>query len=68
MIYTHLPASKAYQFLDPPIDSDCFFALPYVSVPYFQNNLNIANFDSSNLELVNDQGKGRYFMVKDDFA
>lgn len=55
MIYTHLPASKAYQFLDPPIDSEIYFALPYVCVPYFQNNLYLAKFDSSNLELVDDQ-------------
>lgn len=57
MIYTHLPASKAYQFLDPPIDPDTYFALPYVCVPYFQYNLNIVNFDSSSLELVDDSGK-----------
>lgn len=57
MIYTHLPASKAYQFLDPPIDPEVYFALPYVCVPYFQYNLNVVNFDSSSLELVDDSGK-----------
>jgi transglutaminase/protease-like cytokinesis protein 3 len=56
MIYTHLPSSKAYQYLDPPIEAETFFALPHVCAPYFLYNMSVVNFDPTNIELVDDQG------------
>ncbi|KAI9287851.1 hypothetical protein BC943DRAFT_274142, partial [Umbelopsis sp. AD052] len=55
MIYTHLPSSKGCQYLDPPIETETFFALPHVCAPYFLYNMSVVNFDPTNIELVDDQ-------------
>jgi transglutaminase/protease-like cytokinesis protein 3 len=57
MIYTHFPASIQDQFLDPPVTSALFFALPHVRTPFFKHHLQVLDYEFTFLELVDDDGE-----------
>jgi len=58
--YTHIPSSFEQQHICPPIAPDILLALPCACPPYFRNNLQMVDYDTSlfrieNLELVHVQ-------------
>ena len=55
--YTHIPSNFEQQHICPPIAPDILLALPCACAPYFRNNIQIIDYDTSllrieNLELV----------------
>ena len=64
--YTHVPSNFEQQHICPPIAPDVLLALPCACSPYFRNNIQMIDFDTSllrieNLELVHVQ-----FTVQED--
>lgn len=58
--YTHVPSNFGQQHICPPIAPDILLALPCACPPYFSNNLQMVDYDTSllrieNLELVHIQ-------------
>ena len=58
--YTHIPSNYEQQHICPPIATDILLALPCACPPYFKNNIQMVDFDTSllrieNLELVHIQ-------------
>lgn len=60
MCYTHIPSLFEQQHICPPIETDVLLALPCACPPYFKNQIQLVNYDTSllrieNLELVHIQ-------------
>ena len=58
--YTHVPSNFEQQHICPPIAPDVLLALPCACPPYFRNNIQMVDYDTSllrieNLELVHIQ-------------
>lgn len=58
--YTHIPSNFKQQHICPPIAPDILLALPCACPPYFRNNIQMIDYDTSllrieNLELVHIQ-------------
>ena len=58
--YTHIPSNFEQQHICPPIAPDVLLALPCACPPYFRNNIQMIDYDTSllrieNLELVHIQ-------------
>ena len=58
--YTHIPSNFEQQHICPPIAPDVLLALPCACPPYFRNNIQMVDYDTSllrieNLELVHIQ-------------
>ena len=58
--YTHIPSNFEQQHICPPIAPDVLLALPCACPPYFRNNIELVDYDTSllrieNLELVHIQ-------------
>ena len=58
--YTHIPSNFEQQHVCPPIAPDILLALPCACPPYFRNNIQLIDYDTSllrieNLELVHIQ-------------
>ncbi|KAI9597225.1 hypothetical protein BDF19DRAFT_383575, partial [Syncephalis fuscata] len=49
--YTHFPADPTYQYLQPPISSALFRALPFVKGAYFDHDVDLFRFTHNQIEL-----------------
>lgn len=44
MIMTHFPKSSHDQYLNPPLNSQAFFSIPYVRQPFFRHGLKVLKY------------------------
>ena len=51
--YTHIPSILEQQHICPPISHDILLALPCACQPYFKNNLQMLDYDTSLVRLEN---------------
>lgn len=64
--YTHVPLLPESQHIVPPLPHEVLLALPCACPPYFVNDLQIADFDTSLLNLENLEMAHIHFFVPDD--
>ncbi|OMP85676.1 cytokinesis protein 3 [Diplodia seriata] len=64
--YTHVPLLPEAQHIIPPISHEVLMALPCACPPYFMNDIEIADFDTSLLSLENLEMAHIHFFVPED--
>jgi hypothetical protein len=64
--YTHVPFCPEQQHIVPPVPNEVLLSLPCACPPYFRNNIEIYDFDTSLLHLENMEMAHVQFMVPED--
>ena len=64
--WTHVPLLPEQQHIVPPVAHEVLMALPCACPPYFKNNVQISEFDTSMLHLENLEMTHLYFVVPED--
>ncbi|KAL1635802.1 hypothetical protein SLS56_001497 [Neofusicoccum ribis] len=64
--YTHVPLLPESQHIVPPLPHEVLMALPCACPPYFINDIQIADFDTSLLNLENLEMAHVHFFVPED--
>ncbi|KAF2673906.1 hypothetical protein BT63DRAFT_445793 [Microthyrium microscopicum] len=64
--YTHVPIHPEHQHMVPPMAPEVLLSLPCACPPYFRNNIEIYDFDTSSLHLDNLELTHLHFFVRDD--
>lgn len=64
--YTHVPLLPEAQHIIPPLSHEVLMALPCACPPYFMNDIEIADFDTSLLNLENLEMAHIHFFVPED--
>jgi hypothetical protein len=64
--YTHVPLCPEQQHIVPPVPHEVLLSLPCACPPYFRNDIEIHNFDTSLLHIENLELAHVQFMVPED--